>query len=410
CVLPNFAMTDYASQGKTRDVNVVDLNNLRSHQAYYTALSRSAQAAATIILQGFDRRKIQGGLSLDLKNEFRDLEILDDMTFRESSGTLPLSVVSPLRNVRIAEFLRTQDVSYVPPHMHTSLHWPKSYISELILRPSHTVYAATTAFQEQASKRKKGTKSEQPVKRRKGATIESTMNLSIPSGLKWDNQNYSCAYDVVITSLYYLWLEERTCVTSYLQRANRISALLYDNIVQYSCAQLTFERCRDNIRVALHEINPSYFPYGQSYCALADVAEILLTPVTVPNWRVCYSCSLCRKTTQIEKVPVKVLYTVSELGIQDDLCKYLSTQSRIPRCCTEYSVADLQVLEGPALLVCYIHRISINNLQNLQLVVSSCSWRLCVCVYYGGAHFTMRYVDLQNRTWYYDGMQRNGNC
>ena len=38
-VLPNFSMTDYSSQGKTRPYNVVDLNNCRSHHSYYTALS-----------------------------------------------------------------------------------------------------------------------------------------------------------------------------------------------------------------------------------------------------------------------------------------------------------------------------------------------------------------------------------
>jgi hypothetical protein len=37
--LPNFAMTDYASQGKTRERNVVDLGETRTHQGYYTALS-----------------------------------------------------------------------------------------------------------------------------------------------------------------------------------------------------------------------------------------------------------------------------------------------------------------------------------------------------------------------------------
>jgi hypothetical protein len=34
-VLPNFAMTDYASQGRTRPLNVVDLNNCRTHQSMY---------------------------------------------------------------------------------------------------------------------------------------------------------------------------------------------------------------------------------------------------------------------------------------------------------------------------------------------------------------------------------------
>ena len=39
----NFS-TDYASQGKTRPYNVVDLYYLRTHQAYYTTLSRSSTA------------------------------------------------------------------------------------------------------------------------------------------------------------------------------------------------------------------------------------------------------------------------------------------------------------------------------------------------------------------------------
>ncbi|KAH7902892.1 hypothetical protein BJ138DRAFT_987353, partial [Hygrophoropsis aurantiaca] len=34
-VLPNFAMTDYCSQGRTRPDNVVDLNNCNTHQSYY---------------------------------------------------------------------------------------------------------------------------------------------------------------------------------------------------------------------------------------------------------------------------------------------------------------------------------------------------------------------------------------
>jgi hypothetical protein len=63
-VLPNFVMTDYTSQGKMRPFNVVDLSSARSHQSYYTALSRSASAAGTVILQGFDTYKITGGLQV----------------------------------------------------------------------------------------------------------------------------------------------------------------------------------------------------------------------------------------------------------------------------------------------------------------------------------------------------------
>ena len=40
-ILLNFAMTDYASQGRIRPINVVDLTDCRSHFSYYTCLSRS---------------------------------------------------------------------------------------------------------------------------------------------------------------------------------------------------------------------------------------------------------------------------------------------------------------------------------------------------------------------------------
>ncbi|KAK0189189.1 hypothetical protein F5146DRAFT_1104505 [Armillaria mellea] len=51
-VLPNFAMTDYASQGKTHAYNMVDLHKCKSHQSMYTCLSCSASAEGTLILQG----------------------------------------------------------------------------------------------------------------------------------------------------------------------------------------------------------------------------------------------------------------------------------------------------------------------------------------------------------------------
>jgi len=49
-VLPNFAMTDYASQGKTRAINIVDLTNCHTHMAYYVALSRGSTADGTVLV------------------------------------------------------------------------------------------------------------------------------------------------------------------------------------------------------------------------------------------------------------------------------------------------------------------------------------------------------------------------
>ena len=63
---------------------MADLNNLQTYQAYYTALSCSSTAKGTLILQGFGPRKITGGCSGALQQEFRELEILDEITIMQS--------------------------------------------------------------------------------------------------------------------------------------------------------------------------------------------------------------------------------------------------------------------------------------------------------------------------------------
>ena len=122
-VLPNFAMTDYSSQGRTRPDNVVDLNSCRTHQSYYTCLSRSASAAGTIIVQGFDPKIITGGASGHLRQEFRELEVLDEITRLRYEGKLSDSITGNRRNVLIRQFQGWKGTDYVPQNVHDSIRW-----------------------------------------------------------------------------------------------------------------------------------------------------------------------------------------------------------------------------------------------------------------------------------------------
>ena len=124
-VLLNFAMTDFGSQGKTRPFNVADLNNLTSHQAYYTALSRSATAQGTMILQGFDARKMTGGCLGALRQEFRELELLDEITKTQYMGKLPPTVGGDTRNAVISSFWNWKGAQYVPNIVHPAIWWSK---------------------------------------------------------------------------------------------------------------------------------------------------------------------------------------------------------------------------------------------------------------------------------------------
>ena len=136
-VLPNFAMTDFASQGKTRIYNPVDLNNCRSHQAYYTALSRSASAAGTVILQGFDISKITGRASGALRQEFRELEVMDEITLLKYESKLHNSVIGETRNALIHTYHMHKGLDYIPSAVHPAIKWNKkdvwleSYPNEL---------------------------------------------------------------------------------------------------------------------------------------------------------------------------------------------------------------------------------------------------------------------------------------
>ena len=124
-VLVNFAMTDFASQGKTRPQNPSDLNNLKTHQSYYTALSRSATAEGTLILQGFDPRVVTGGCSGALRQEFRELELLNEITRLRYSGKLPATVAGDTRNNIISTFRKWRGEQYIPRNVHVSIRWSK---------------------------------------------------------------------------------------------------------------------------------------------------------------------------------------------------------------------------------------------------------------------------------------------
>ena len=124
-VLINFAMTDFASQGKSRPQNPSDLNNLKSHQSYYTALSRSATAEGTLILQGFDPRVITGGCSGALRQEFRELELLDEITKLRYPRKLPATIAGDTRNNVISAFREWRGAQYIPQNVHESIRWSK---------------------------------------------------------------------------------------------------------------------------------------------------------------------------------------------------------------------------------------------------------------------------------------------
>ena len=286
-VLPNFAMTDYSSQGKTRLFNPVDLNNCRSHQSYYTALSRSASAGGTCIVQGFDSRMITGGASGALRQESRELEILDDITRLKYEGMLSDSVEGDRRRLLIEAYRKWKGVDYVPASVHKAIHWGKAnpfqlseqskeetlgwYIVQKI-GESNQATANNHVVTQDAKRKHDHIMHEMPIgsivstkKARsncKNAVATESISLSMPPGTQWNNN--SCAFDCFVTILYHTWTEQQDILTESLPcMHNRYMAELVHKFVENRVGNCSIDDARDWLREVLCAEHPTEFRFGE---------------------------------------------------------------------------------------------------------------------------------------------------
>ena len=151
-VLPNFAMTVYSSQGKTRPDNVVILNSCRDHLSYYTALSRSSTAEGTIIIQGFNPNKITCGAPGYLRQEFRELELMDEITRLKFEDKLPPSINGNLRNPLIRQYQFLKGESYIPDVVPDTLRWTNSDPMKILKVQTDTQWQLIEKFKEKGTK------------------------------------------------------------------------------------------------------------------------------------------------------------------------------------------------------------------------------------------------------------------
>jgi hypothetical protein len=66
-------MTDYSSQGKTREFNMVDLANAHKFQAAYTYLSCGTSLATSVRMHNLSDTLLKARLDSSMKHEFHEL-------------------------------------------------------------------------------------------------------------------------------------------------------------------------------------------------------------------------------------------------------------------------------------------------------------------------------------------------
>jgi len=359
CLLPNFSMTDYGSQGKTRLYNPVDLQHSNTHQSYYTCLSRSATAEGTLIIQSLQPNVITGGCSGWLRQEFHNLELLDEITKLAFDSQLPLEINGHRRNTIIRQFRSWTGINYMPEKLHPNIKWcqerpypleaeiqdvpwkmvnkkenlngkaispiidaPNAFIAAKGSRPLNFESSKSTSIKRKSDiqtesltithkkqklshnscdkislslKRKNENGSDIPHKKQRLSEYDEN---ETPPGTVWDGENYSCAYDALFFILYNIWVLKPQKWKKVFKNSNEYLSALHDGFQKYLKGIDTLEAARDHVRTLLHNNDPILFPYGHVGISVSALATQMFYPIyKVPQLHL--HCSHCNHSVVI---------------------------------------------------------------------------------------------------------------
>ena len=439
-VLPNFAMTDFASQGKTRRNNVVDLSHTRTHQGYYTSLSRGTSAAGTLILGGFHQSKIMGGASGALRQEFRELELLDEITTLHYENKLPRKIaMAHRRNSLIALFREKKGLQYMPSKMHKALRWNKRdpYLESeestgqdgewRIVAPISDRKLHSTPNENHEVLR--GLKREGPsdtklpeaqAKKQKSShnAISHVNNhlpprVFVPIGTRW--QNNSCAYDAICTVLFNIWREEPAEMTlSWNELDNDLLDALtaaFKTHADFHAESIScsLEEIRDQLRRRLASMNDE-FTFGRYASVHAIMIRLLESqePV-IKSVRRCRENHPVDSNEQFSKsCEIMMMATSSMAGysIQDYMNDFSVPLSvACPECGNELVRSFSFTSHPPLLCIELCQRMSLlNSVLHVDADGLHRQYKLRGVIYFLGDHFTSRIITRSGMVWFHDGI------
>ncbi|KAI1797626.1 hypothetical protein LXA43DRAFT_876934 [Ganoderma leucocontextum] len=444
-VLPNFAMTDFASQGRTRPYNVAHLKHCQNHQSLYTCLSRGTCLAQTVVVGTFPTTKLQRGLSPNLRREFRELELLDHLTILRTTGQLPSSVMGTCRGSLLKSFQNWKGRHFIPQGVHSALDWSHDHNEPFTLSsPSTATLIRANAFADinvaqptdTASydvHQLSPTLSSVPANSSPALSPNSFSSLQphssnssfIATGLLWDSSNYSCAYDTFLTVIWNTYTQQgESWLTNMIARSAILAPVV--NVFRSASTCMDYlETARNILRHIMSSINPTIFPrFGPSPTAIGDVIELCLThpqpfanaictscgffsPATVPSsycssWRLEIDTLLATFPAHPSISSQQYIDTVQTIGFVNH-CPHCNNISHFRLEC--HMIPPLICLELPATPTIQPYLTISISLASTERVC-----RLVGIIYAGGNHFTARYVDDSHHVWYYNGAELGRQC
>jgi len=257
-----------------------------------------------------------------------------------------------------------------------------------------------------SSKKRKADVKEEPANK-----IHKTSSTISPTGLNWDGDNYSCAYDSLITVLFEIWKDN---LFSWNVNANFLKSKYLETLgkgfVMVSQGNNTLENVRDDIRKLLHTKNKNLFCYGRVGTSLSDLAlEIFRSSVNISHSQEqCTNCDFTANRREDELGSVFVLKATSTLSTSHALQTFgYNSANSCPMCLANMRV-EVFYTYFPSILV-FDHTVYfIKPSKDIKFRGDDnkvVHYRLRGLLYFGSFHFTSRILSLDGDVWYHDGMQ-----
>ncbi|KAF6746514.1 hypothetical protein DFP72DRAFT_823084 [Ephemerocybe angulata] len=406
-VLPNFSMTDYSSQGKTREWNVVDLTECRSFQGVYTCLSRGTSLARTLIVRDFKDDLLQGELDGSLRQEYRELGYLTTITDLRYRGILPSEIMRPTRweTIRLyRHWKKTAGVNIADA--------PAFQEEDTVAPPDEEISYEIETLTANGKRKLRELNEKAATKKRRRLTdydpILANATWASPAGPIWDSSDWSCAFDSLTFIFHWLWVSNRVkwsrTLTSYSPSlASMIAA--FEGMPQRD-PELEITGVRDEWRAALRETHPSMYPPGRRGTDLMGLIQHVLG-FRFASARIRTSCEGCRVTT-VETAKGGARTVAAFCSVREAL----STQSFVDEAFSPVrrcSSCDSDVLvkhRKSEVLALEVAGADQDLLMNSRIEVGDWGlYRLAGVIYYGDEHFISRVISRNNKVYVHDGIE-----
>ena len=240
-------------------------------------------------------------------------------------------------------------------------------------------------------------------------------DLQGPKGFIWDGENYSCAYDSLLTILLSIWSQDCVKWKGDFKDMNKIMNVLATGFHHAKLNRGSLESARNKIRHLLHQRMPSLFPYGLVGTAVNELAKQLLRSdnVIASAWQQCIECE------NESNLHNDLQTCVIQCDYDCDCTTYVCLQKRFrehhPRrrcaqCDGEIdNIMRFDVL--PKILVLAVSDASVRVSKKISFHDdgSVVVFGLKGIVYFGDFHYTAR-VCTGGSVWFHDGMVTGRGC